>query len=56
LAKIRMNRARDAAATVQLEALGWTVLRFWEHEPPELVVTSILTQLATQASPKGTTH
>ncbi len=53
-AKIRMNRARDTAATVQLETLGWTVLRFWEHEPPELVVTSILTQLATQASPKAT--
>ena len=32
--KMEMNRARDAASTAQLEALGWTVLRFWEHESP----------------------
>ena len=26
------NVARDADTTAQLEAAGWTVLRFWEHE------------------------
>ncbi|WP_369134657.1 very short patch repair endonuclease [Modestobacter sp. I12A-02662] len=40
--KMEMNRARDAASTAQLEALGWTVLRFWEHEPPADVAAAIL--------------
>jgi len=39
--KIAANRARDAAATQQLEALGWTVLRFYEHEPPSGVVCAV---------------
>jgi DNA mismatch endonuclease (patch repair protein) len=30
--KIERNRERDAAVTSALEADGWTVLRFWEHE------------------------
>ena len=33
-AKIERNRARDADTTERLEGLGWTVLRFWEHEEP----------------------
>ena len=40
--KMAMNRARDAASTAQLEALGWTVLRFWEHEPPARVASAII--------------
>lgn len=32
--KIVENRARDARTTEALEALGWTVRRFWEHEDP----------------------
>lgn len=32
--KIGVNRARDADTTARLEAAGWTVLRFWEHEQP----------------------
>ena len=32
LAKIAGNRARDADTTAALEALGYRVLRFWEHE------------------------
>lgn len=43
--KLAMNRARDAATTTQLLGLGWTVLRFWEHEQPEDVVTTILHHL-----------
>jgi len=39
--KIAANRARDAAATEQLEALGWAVLRFWEHEPAGSVVRAV---------------
>ncbi|MDE0268381.1 MAG: very short patch repair endonuclease [Acidimicrobiaceae bacterium] len=35
--KIASNIARDADTNTRLEAAGWTVLRFWEHEDPELV-------------------
>ncbi|MFD2093998.1 very short patch repair endonuclease [Blastococcus deserti] len=40
--KIAMNQARDAAANGQLAGLGWTVLRFWEHEDPEDVVRQVV--------------
>jgi DNA mismatch endonuclease (patch repair protein) len=39
--KIAGNRKRDALQTAALEASGWTVLRFWEHEEPAGVVTQI---------------
>lgn len=32
LAKVTGNQARDADTTAALEALGYRVLRFWEHE------------------------
>ena len=31
-AKLAANRERDEDTTRHLESLGWTVLRFWEHE------------------------
>ncbi|GAA4961790.1 very short patch repair endonuclease [Kineococcus glutinatus] len=40
--KIAWNRARDADVTRQLETLGWTVLRVWEHEDPEEVVERVV--------------
>ena len=39
--KLAANRARDAASTAQLQGLGWTVLRFWEHEAPADVALKI---------------
>ncbi|MFG3345579.1 very short patch repair endonuclease [Streptomyces sp. NPDC048018] len=36
-AKLDKNMARDLETTKHLEAAGWTVLRFWEHESPEEV-------------------
>ena len=33
--KLQNNRARDRDSDERLQALGWTVLRVWEHEPPE---------------------
>ncbi|WP_035795724.1 very short patch repair endonuclease [Kitasatospora mediocidica] len=33
--KIEGNKARDAETVRLLEQAGWTVLRFWEHVPPE---------------------
>lgn len=32
--KIETNRARDANTVARLEALGWKVIRIWEHESP----------------------
>jgi DNA mismatch endonuclease, patch repair protein len=41
LEKIDRNRARDARSTAHLTELGWTVLRFWEHEAVETTVEKI---------------
>ena len=40
-AKIARNRVRDAANTQALEALGWGVVRVWEHEDPEVAARAI---------------
>ncbi|MER5770236.1 very short patch repair endonuclease [Streptomyces sp. NPDC001985] len=39
--KLDGNMARDRATTAHLEAQGWTVLRFWEHEAPEEVAARV---------------
>ena len=42
--KLQKNVERDLKVTKELEDLGWTVLRFWEHEvkkTPEDVVARI---------------
>lgn len=44
--KLRRNRERDTAITAALEAAGWTVMRFWEHEEPALVVDRIVARVA----------
>lgn len=41
--KITGNRNRDAATDELLREAGWTVLRFWEHEVPDEVATTIIT-------------
>lgn len=33
--KVARNIARDRDTDQRLTKAGWTVLRFWEHEPPE---------------------
>ena len=33
--KIEANIARDERVTERLEAVGWTVIRIWEHEDPD---------------------
>jgi DNA mismatch endonuclease, patch repair protein len=40
--KIESNAARDAQTTELLTARGWTVRRFWEHEPPTEVARVIV--------------
>jgi DNA mismatch endonuclease (patch repair protein) len=40
-AKLDKNMARDRETTEHLEAQGWKVLRFWEHESPETVARAV---------------
>lgn len=47
LPKIEGNRKRDADTSAHLKALGWRVLRFWEHEDPVAIVEQILQELIT---------
>ena len=42
LEKIERNRTRDASTTAHLTEFGWTVLRFWEHEPAETIAEVII--------------
>lgn len=39
--KVDGNQQRDARVDGLLKDAGWVVLRFWEHEPPEVVATQI---------------
>lgn len=39
--KIAANKARDADTSELLGEAGWVVLRFWEHEPPEVVADAV---------------
>lgn len=41
VSKVAKNRARDAETDTTLREQGWEVLRFWEHEPAELVADAI---------------
>jgi len=41
-AKIARNKMRDVETSEHLEALGWSVMRFWEHEPPAHVAATIV--------------
>lgn len=39
--KMSRNVRRDQETTAHLESLGWTVLRFWEHEDPASAVETV---------------
>ena len=46
--KINGNVKRDKKITKELEEMGWTVLRFWEHDVrknPEKVVITIVEKI-----------
>lgn len=43
--KLARNVARDRQTDDDLAALGWRVLRFWEHEDPDSIVTGIEAEL-----------
>ncbi len=40
--KIEGNRRRDEDTTERLQQLGFTVLRFWEHESPNEVTSRVI--------------
>lgn len=46
--KVSGNRARDERVTALLVDADWLVLRFWEHEDPARVVTSIVEAVRTR--------
>lgn len=39
--KIHGNTERDADTTTQLRSLGYEVLRFWEHDDPDVIADEI---------------
>jgi DNA mismatch endonuclease (patch repair protein) len=47
--KIRGNVARDKETDQIFGEAGWTVLRFWEHEECDLVVSKIIATLESAA-------
>jgi DNA mismatch endonuclease (patch repair protein) len=49
VAKISRNVARDLDTTQRLREQGWTVLRYWEHEPATDVAASVAEGVETHA-------
>ena len=47
-AKLALNHDRDERQAAALTASGWTVLRFWEHEPPADAASRVAATLASQ--------
>jgi DNA mismatch endonuclease (patch repair protein) len=46
--KIERNVLRDLRNSSALEARGWTVIRVWEHEDPELAAGRIIEAVASR--------
>lgn len=43
--KLTANRARDADTTAHLGAVGWRVVRTWEHRTPEEMLVEVVSVL-----------
>ncbi|GAA2026732.1 hypothetical protein GCM10009839_26560 [Catenulispora yoronensis] len=50
--KLDRNMARDRETSDHLASLGWTVLRFWEHEATEDIVDRIVTEVNGRRKPR----
>ncbi|WP_081622573.1 very short patch repair endonuclease [Jongsikchunia kroppenstedtii] len=48
LPKLKRNIERDRETDASLRAAGWQVLRFWEHEDPDAVSSSIIDSIRNQ--------
>ena len=47
--KLDRNVARDRRVDAALRQCGWTVIRCWEHEPPDGAATRVLEVLGTRS-------
>ncbi|MFJ2226830.1 very short patch repair endonuclease [Streptomyces halstedii] len=52
--KLDKNMARDAETTAHLVSEGWTVLRFWEHQPPAQVAEVVAEAVDRERSSRRT--
>lgn len=48
--KLRYNVRRDRRATAELTAAGWTVVRVWEHEDPEVAAEGVAALVRSRAN------
>lgn len=46
--KVERNKTRDANTDAQLKALGWLVIRVWEHESPVVAAERIRTAVVSR--------
>ncbi|WP_100415285.1 very short patch repair endonuclease [Mumia flava] len=51
--KITRNQERDQVTTQSLEREGWTVLRFWEHEDPQVCADVVYERVMAVESQEG---
>lgn len=51
--KLQANVDRDRRHDQALQDAGWTVLRFWEHEPPEAVADAVQAHLGAARGASG---
>ena len=51
--KVARNMARDRDTDKRLADAGWTVLRFWEHEPPPVCAAAIASTVRQRRSAPG---
>ncbi|MCF4138834.1 very short patch repair endonuclease [Streptomyces sp. Tue 6430] len=48
--KIEGNRARDSDTNARLREQGWTVVRIWEHEEPDLAAAKVVSALQSRSA------
>lgn len=51
--KVARNMARDKDTDEQLRTAGWTVLRFWEHDPAEECAVKIAAAVSRLRKARG---